>query len=927
MTMRTLTVLGVLVFATGASVDARQEDATALMREGFTLLDKSQHADAATKFEACVTRAKDEANRLVAGQCTRGLGRAAQARRDFAAARVFFESAHDILAGIPNHPALGQNYNDRALLAYVQAIWPDVREFYGRAIVEFETAGMKAEQAAAMRSQTFTNGMPFRDRVVQLEKAWVLAREAKAVRIEALILHHWGDMLYSLGEYAASLEKTQRAIPLLESAGDHTALARALTSLGRLYRAHGAPQRAVDVYRRVLAMQEQGGDTNGQAQTHTAIASAIVEQQNYREAVGHYERALDLVLKNGGRSQITFQRGVLANSYVRIGKYAEGLALARQVIAAGTESDDLPAFYSYLGGALSGLGRFAEAEDAFRTSIALSAKAGHDEWEIDVLAQRSQMLEERGRVGEALADLETAATVIERMRTRLPPLDFFKSGFHDRRQQVASRTIALLTVAGRNRDAMTLAEQQRARAFLDLLATRESAPATARDGSAVTPAASVPAPLGLTMRGGVAPGGLADFDLASAATAPAPTEATLRTTAARLKATLVSYWVGADVTVVWAMRPDGEVIARRVNVTTSHLQRLIRRSWSMTAEVSAKRGLDADPAAPVAAPPETARALSLVTMRGGDPIEAGGLAAAAYRELYDLLIHPVREFLPRTPGSLLTIVPHGPLFELSFAALTDPRGRYLLEDYQLHYVPSAATLAFTERRTTEPSPSDRYLFIANPATAADVASPPLSSLPGADREISAVTRLVGAGRATTLSGRAATEDMIRATIGRYRVVHFATHGLVSSDRPFDSFLAVAPGTNRAAADGRLTAAEIYGLDLSADLIVLSACRAAGGKISGDGIVGLTRAFFAAGTPSIVAALWDMADESAEHLLPRFYAEWQKTPDKARALRAAQLSMLRDLRAGKITVSTPFGTLPLPPHPALWANLVLIGEPR
>jgi CHAT domain-containing protein len=150
--------------------------------------------------------------------------------------------------------------------------------------------------------------------------------------------------------------------------------------------------------------------------------------------------------------------------------------------------------------------------------------------------------------------------------------------------------------------------------------------------------------------------------------------------------------------------------------------------------------------------------------------------------------------------------------------------------------------------------------------------------------------------------------------------------LVSSDNPFDSFLALAPGAG-GGADGKLTAAEIYAMRLSAELVVLSACRAAGGKISGDGIVGLTRAFFAAGTPSIVAALWDLADESAEHLLPRFYAEWQKTGDKAGALRAAQLSMLRDLRAGKLSVPTPFGPVPLPPHPALWANLVLIGEPK
>jgi CHAT domain-containing protein len=129
-----------------------------------------------------------------------------------------------------------------------------------------------------------------------------------------------------------------------------------------------------------------------------------------------------------------------------------------------------------------------------------------------------------------------------------------------------------------------------------------------------------------------------------------------------------------------------------------------------------------------------------------------------------------------------------------------------------------------------------------------------------------------------------------------------------------------------AADGQLTADEIYGLDLEADLIVLSACRSGGGVITGDGIAGLARAFFYAGTPSVIVSVWDVADQPTNRLLPAFYRQWLNGADKATALRAAQLSLIRSLRAGQVKVSLPAGTFVLPEDPAFWAAFVLLGEP-
>jgi CHAT domain-containing protein len=133
-----------------------------------------------------------------------------------------------------------------------------------------------------------------------------------------------------------------------------------------------------------------------------------------------------------------------------------------------------------------------------------------------------------------------------------------------------------------------------------------------------------------------------------------------------------------------------------------------------------------------------------------------------------------------------------------------------------------------------------------------------------------------------------------------------------------------PAGNGRSGDGLLTAREIYGLDLNADLVVLSACRSAGGHVTADGIATFARAFMYAGTPSLVASVWDVADQPANRLLPDFYREWLGGATKARALRTAQLRLLR---AKKLQIDTPLGKIVLPQHPVFWAGFVLFGEPE
>ena len=152
-------------------------------------------------------------------------------------------------------------------------------------------------------------------------------------------------------------------------------------------------------------------------------------------------------------------------------------------------------------------------------------------------------------------------------------------------------------------------------------------------------------------------------------------------------------------------------------------------------------------------------------------------------------------------------------------------------------------------------------------------------------------------------------------LGRYRYVHFATHGYIDSERPGLSALVLSlVDKDGRPQDGFLRANEIYNLSLPAELVVLSACQSGLGKeVRGEGLIGLTRGFMYAGTPRVVVSLWNVNDRATSELMARFYTRMLKGGERpAAALRRAQVEMLEGGRWAS---------------PYYWAAFTLQGEWR
>ncbi len=730
--------------------------------------------------------------------------------------------------------------------------------FAERAIAAFERTGDRRGRAVATLLLARNN----RD-----EKDWVLlgraledSRAAGARDTEARVLHSWGDGLFNAGRYEESLEKLESAAAVFESIGNHSGLGTVYNSLGRLYRAHGRLDEALRYQLRALELHELANSPFGLLQSNNAVATVHTMRGESSKARPYYEKALALAEKTSSPRMKDFIRANLTTVLMEQGDFAQAADILEGVIA--RKLDVYPASrYVRLSHARRRMGQLPAALAAAQRAVELCRPGSPDC--IDVLRERAAVYIAAGNIAEALADLKAALDAVEEMRRKLVPADFFKQNFHLALEGTYSQTIEFQLAQKHDREALETAELARARAFLDLLASRNV--------HVATPAAT--------------------GDVVS--------------TAARLRSTFLLYWVAEDALYVWTVSPTGRIQSRKVDVFRSKLTELIRATT----------------------PQE----------------DAPGMREGHWRELYDILIAPIRDALPRQPGALLTIVPHGPLLNLSFAALQNTGGRYLLEDFTIHYVPAAAVLQLTAAGQRADARQGSFLLVADPpVTAQSRFDKKLPALPGARTEAAAIGRLVPARRQTLLQGTAATEASVRASVGAKTVVHFATHAIVHDDKPFSSFLALAAGSrgpvltmrggNETAAvdpatDGRLTAEEIYQLNLDAGLVVLSACRSGDGPVTGDGIATFARAFMSAGTPTLVASLWGVADRPADRLLPEFYRAWMGGQPKAQALRAAQLHLLRDLRANTVRVETPVGVVPIPEHPVFWAGFSLIGEPR
>ncbi len=350
----------------------------------------------------------------------------------------------------------------------------------------------------------------------------------------------------------------------------------------------------------------------------------------------------------------------------------------------------------------------------------------------------------------------------------------------------------------------------------------------------------------------------------------APNLSQIQQVARAQAATLVQYSIIDDNIYSWVVKPTGEIAFHQVKLPpkTTLKDLVVSTRDSLGANRGRRNKDNPDP-----------------TVTGGD-----------LKQLHQLLIAPIVKDLPTKPEDRVIILPQNELFLVPFAALQDTQDRYLIQQHTITIAPSIQVLALTERKSNRLS-KIAPLVVGNPIMPS-LGGTPLANLPGSEAEAKGIGQIL---QVTPLIGAQADKQQVIALMKTAPIVHLATHGLL------DKIEGDIPGAI-ALTNGFLTSGELFDMQLSANLVVLSACDTGRGDLTGEGVVGLSRSLSVAGVPSVIVSLWEVSDEATRALMEAFYRNLQvKKLPKAQALRQAMLTTMVDY-----------------PNPNFWAAFILVG---
>jgi CHAT domain-containing protein len=251
--------------------------------------------------------------------------------------------------------------------------------------------------------------------------------------------------------------------------------------------------------------------------------------------------------------------------------------------------------------------------------------------------------------------------------------------------------------------------------------------------------------------------------------------------------------------------------------------------------------------------------------------------------LYDRLL---RRIEPKIGARQLVIVPHRALHYLPFQALHDGDS-YLIERREVSFAPSAVVLLQCLDRPPRDFQTALLMGVAD------------EQIPRVDEELHALDHVFA--NVKRYANEAATTEVLRQDSDAVDVLHLACHAQFRSDNPLFSGVKLS--------DGWFTARDAYGLQLNCGLVTLSACETGMNAVApGDELLGLTRGFLSAGSPTVMLSLWTIDDEATAELMTTFYEELAQKKSPATALRTAQVKLLQQR-----------------PHPFFWSPFIVVGR--
>lgn len=720
-----------------------------------------------------------------------------------------------------------------------------------------------------------------------------IGQEIKNRQGEGAAFGNLGSIYNALGDYPKAIEYHHKHLKIAQEIKNRLSERQALGNLGVVYHSLGNYLKAIEYQQQSLAIAQKIQDLQGEGQSLGNIGSAYLALKDYPKAIKFEQQRLKISQKINDRSGEMAGLNNLGIAYRNLEDYPKAIEYQKQSLKIAQEIQDRKVqsdALGSLGNTYYSLGDYPKAIEYQQQSLKISQKIDDRVGEGAALNNLGLNYYKQGNLKLAESILFEGVRVLESLRgqklngQKLNDSD--KVSLFDTQSSIYRILQLVLTAQNKHDASLEIAERGRARAFVELLASQVSS----------NPQEQLLNP---------------------------PNIDQIKQTAKAQNATLVQYSIITDdfkvagrqkaqesELYIWVIKPTGEVTFRKADLKPLWQKENINLNSLV---ISSRQSIN-------------------VRSRGIQVSYKPSLSKGQnnLKRLHKLLINPIADLLPKKETDKVIFIPQNSLFLVPFPALQDEKGKYLIEKHTILTSPSIQVLDLTRQQRqnletrSQKAPAEvnftSPLIVGNPTmpkVAFKIGDKPqqLTSLPGAEKEAKAIASLFNT---QSLIGDNATESTIVQRLPQAGIIHFATHGLFDDIRGLDSAIALAPENPNSLSsplskedkkrDGLLTAEEILGMKINADLVVLSACDTGRGRITGDGVIGLSRSLITAGTPSVIVSLWAVDDGSTAFLMTEFYQNLQNKLDKATALRNAMLTAKKKYSS-----------------PSQWAAFTLIGE--
>jgi len=784
-----------------------------------------------------------------------------------------------------------------------------------------------------------------------------IQRRVNAPTEQALTLNSIAGVYSSLGDYQLSIDTHNQALEIFKSNGDRSWQILTLNKIGGIYREAKDYQKGLEFHNQALDLAKQNNDFSQQVSALSSIVVDYLSLKDYPKALDAANQILALSRQQNNGFWETLAFSLSGSVYFNSGDYQKALEALEKAVTEVPKVEDRTTEANVLyglGKIYKALKHYEKALSTYDQVLALRRTLGERTGEADTLYQVAITQRDRGNLNAARTQIEAAINIVENIRTRVTSQELRTSYFASVQNYYQFYIDLLMQLhkkdPSKGYDALALhaSERARARSLLELLTEANANIRQGVEPKLLERERTLQQNLDAVEKGRIelVNGQYTNKQLEAleketatlleeyrqvqeqirrtspryaALTQPQPlTLAEIQQQVLDDDTMLLEYSLGEERSYLWAVTKTGITsyeLPKRADIeaTAKDFYQLLKNP-SYRLEMRGGLGAEARPGSSIGNH-ETATKLS------------------------QMLIAPVTAQLE---NKRLLVVSDGALQYLPFGALpTPPAPRIpggasqegvsrelvpLLVEHEIVNLPSASTLAVLRKETNDrKSAAQAIAVLADPvfgtndprlkSSPGHVSGTPLDKsnfnsralersaitanvtfnrLPFTRQEAEQILSLVPATERMQAFDFAANRAIASSTeLQHYRIVHFATHGILNSTQPELSGVVLSLVDEKGMfQNGFLQLRDIFNLNLPAELVVLSACETGlGEEVKGEGLVGLTRGFMYAGSPRVVVSLWSVSDQATSELMVKFYKKMLQDGLKpAAALRAAQLEM-------------------------------------